>query len=593
MRINLYLIIAALFCSVLYANAQPDNAALKNDDSIIVHLKVSDQTFKADTPPEEQEAIIAQQIKHEIDSLRATDEGAPVVLFKDTLFYIHEHIGPFSPAERANSIQQKVNELAHQKDFDSTLFSIQQKDLVYTLNYGETAILSITQRDAIWEKTTQKKLANTYQSQLLKAVVTDRNNSNFWENVKRILLLFGSLFLLFFLLRFLNKSFTKMNDNIVEKGKDYFKGIRIKNYELLSVEREALIIRQLLRLIKWFFIILIVYLTLPTVFSIFPATRGFAEKLFGYVLNPFKNFINGILGYIPELITIAVILLITRYVIRLLKFLSKEVDSGKLMVSGFYSEWAIPTYNILKIIIYAFAFIIIFPYLPGSESPVFQGVSVFFGLLISLGSSSAISNIIAGLVIIYMRAFKIGDRVKIGDTVGDVIEKSMLVTRIRTIKNEEVAIPNSSILNGSTINYSANEKEKGLILSSTVTIGYDIPWRKVHELLIDAAKKTANLHHSPEPFVLQTSLDDFYVSYQINAYTGKVGISAKTYSELHSHIQDAFNAAGIEIMSPHYRAARDGNQSTVPAENIPKNYQAPSFQVQVKNEKPDTSSDQK
>ena len=231
--------------------------------------------------------------------------------------------------------------------------------------------------------------------------------------------------------------------------------------------------------------------------------------------------------------------------------------------------------------LYAFSFIIIFPYLPGSDSPIFQGVSVFVGILFSLGSSSAISNAVAGLVITYMRPFKAGDRIKIGELTGDVIEKSLLVTRIRTIKNESITIPNSTILAGHTINYTASADERGLILHTTVTIGYDVPWRKVHDLLINAAIMTDGTLNDEQrkPFVLQTSLDDFYVAYQINVYTDQSHRIAQIYSDLHQHIQDKFNEGGVEIMSPHYRAARDGNAIAIPPDYLPKDYTAPPFNV--------------
>jgi small-conductance mechanosensitive channel len=170
--------------------------------------------------------------------------------------------------------------------------------------------------------------------------------------------------------------------------------------------------------------------------------------------------------------------------------------------------------------------------------------------------------------------------VKIGDAVGDVLERTLLVTRLRTIKNVDITIPNGAVLAGQIINYSAQSDTGGLILHSTVTIGYDAPWRRVHELLIAAARATPNVLAEPAPFVLQTSLDDFYVSYQINAYTDRPGSMAQTYSELHQHIQDQFNQSGIEIMSPHYRALRDGNQVTIPPENLAADYQAPAFRVE-------------
>ncbi|MBK6967285.1 MAG: mechanosensitive ion channel family protein [Bacteroidales bacterium] len=225
--------------------------------------------------------------------------------------------------------------------------------------------------------------------------------------------------------------------------------------------------------------------------------------------------------------------------------------------------------------------VLIFPYLPGSGSPAFQGISVFIGVLFSLGSSSAIANMVAGMVITYMRPFKIGDRVKIGEITGDVMEKNMLVTRIRTVKNEDVTVPNSTVLLNSTTNYSTNAStgNSGLIIHTTVTIGYDAPWKEVHKTLIDAALLTDLILKNPQPFVLQTSLDDFYVSYQLNAYTKEANRQAMVYSDLHQNIQDCFNEAGIEIMSPHYRAQREGNMTTIPGDYLEKNYEAPAFRI--------------
>lgn len=224
-------------------------------------------------------------------------------------------------------------------------------------------------------------------------------------------------------------------------------------------------------------------------------------------------------------------------------------------------------------------FIVIFPYLPGSDSPIFQGVTVLLGLVFSFGSTSAVSNIIAGIVITYMRPFKIGDRVKIGDVTGDIVHKDLLVTRVRTIKNEDVTVPNSTILTNHIINYSSSAVNLGLIIHSTVTIGYDAPWKKVHELLINAALETDGVLKNPLPFVLQTSLDDWYVSYQINAYTNEPNSQASIYSKLHSNIQEKFNEGGVEIMSPHYHAMRDGNTTTIPENYLSKDYHAPSFRV--------------
>jgi small-conductance mechanosensitive channel len=213
-------------------------------------------------------------------------------------------------------------------------------------------------------------------------------------------------------------------------------------------------------------------------------------------------------------------------------------------------------------------FVVIFPYLPGSDSRVFQGVTLFFGVLFSFGSSSAISNIVAGIVLTYMRPFKIGDRVRVGETFGDVIEKNLLITRIRTSKNEDITVPNSSILNDATINYSSSAKKLGLILNTNVVIGYDTPWPRINELLIDAALSTEGIKTDPKPFVLQTSLNEFHVTYQLNAYTALPNKMSTLYSRLHQNIQDKFNEAGIEIMSPHFTALRDGNGTQMPESRV-------------------------
>lgn len=265
---------------------------------------------------------------------------------------------------------------------------------------------------------------------------------------------------------------------------------------------------------------------------------------------------------------ILIICFAVKYLVRLVHYLSREVEAGRLKFGGFYPDWAMPTYHIIRFLLYAFMIAMIYPYLPGAKNGVFQGISVFVGLIISLGSSTVIGNVIAGLVITYMRPFKLGDRIQLNDTTGNVIEKTPLVTRIKTPKNEVVTIPNSFIMSSHTVNYSASAREYGLIIHSEVTIGYDVPWRQVHQLLIEAALNTPGVIDDPRPFVLETSLSDWYPVYQINAYIREADKLAQIYSDLHQNIQDRFNEAGVEIMSPHYMAMRDGNESTIPKDDL-------------------------
>jgi small-conductance mechanosensitive channel len=339
---------------------------------------------------------------------------------------------------------------------------------------------------------------------------------------------------------------------------------------------------MLLRVTQWILNIIIIYIALSVIFSIFPLTRSWANLLLDYVRKPIISILIALKDFLPNLFMILIIVVLMRYFIKFVKYIFREIDAEKLKIPDFHADWAMPTYGIVRVLLYAFMLVLIFPYLPGSDSNVFRGVSVFIGVLISFGSSSAISNMVAGLVITYMRPFKIGDRIKIGETSGTVIEKTLLVTRLQTIKNEEITIPNATLLNSNTMNFSAMAHREGLLIHTTVTIGYDVPWRIMHQTLMAAAKKTSGIKESPEPFVLQTALEDFYVAYQINAYTSDARKMVLILSELHQNIQDECNARGIEIMSPHYRAMRDGNNTTIPADYLDQDYKAPAFQVQVK-----------
>lgn len=444
--------------------------------------------------------------------------------------------------------------------------------------------MTVSEFDALWLNTTVNELA-AKNIGAIKAYILKYKEQN---SLKNLMIRIGQIALIVFCLGliifFINKSFKRSKAYLIANQDRFLNGLTIKNFQIFTSKKHRKVAFRVNNIARILVIILLIYLSLPLMFSVFPETKSFTDTLLGWVLSPAKKVLMGFLGFLPNLFTIVVIYLITKWVIKGIKLFFSEIERGNIQLTGFHKDWAMPTFSILKFILYAFMVVVIFPYLPGSDSAVFQGVSVFLGVLFSLGSSSAITNMIAGLVITYMRPFKIGDRVKIGDVVGDVLEKTMLVTRIRTIKNEDITVPNSTVLSSATINYSSNAQDQGLILHSTVTIGYDVPWKKMHEALINAADRTDMLLKEPKPFVLQTSLDDFYVSYQINAYTKEANKQATIYSILHANIQDCCNEAGIEILSPHYRAARDGNMTTIPENYLSKEYKAPSFNVNVKKE---------
>ena len=334
------------------------------------------------------------------------------------------------------------------------------------------------------------------------------------------------------------------------------------------------------RLIRLFLVLLAFDLYLTYVLGLFPWTRAVSYAMLGYVVTPVRTVARAFVGYLPNFLFVIFIALIIRGAIRLVKLFFAQVEEGKIVFKNFPAEWADPTYKIVRLLLIAFGLIVAFPYLPASDSAAFTGVSVFIGVLFSLSSSSAISNAIAGVVLTYTGAFRIGDRVKLGDAFGDIVEISMLATRVRTIKNEDITIPNSIVLGGAMTNYSRQAKEQGLILHTSVTIGYDAPWRTIHGLLIEAALATPNILETPRPFVWQTALNDFYVTYEINAYTANARDMIETYAVLHANIQDKFFAAGVEIMSPHYTSIRDGNTVQIPEAQRPPGYRTPPFRVE-------------
>jgi small-conductance mechanosensitive channel len=333
------------------------------------------------------------------------------------------------------------------------------------------------------------------------------------------------------------------------------KPLAIKKLNLLTAKQITNVILFLLKIAKYVITAFQLFITVPIVFSLFPATEKLASTIFGYILSPIQKILLDIVGYVPNLFTIVIILLIAKYVIRALKFFAAQISRGKLKIPGFFSDWAQPTFNILRVLLYAFTVAIIYPYLPGSESRIFQGVSVFVGIIFSLGSSSAIGNLVAGLVITYMRPFKLGDRIQILGNTGFVVEKSLMVLRIKTVKNEYITFPNLQVLSASIINYntSSDEDKEGLILHAEITFNYATPWRLIHEILIEAALKTNRVLETPKPFVLQTALDDFYARYQINCYTKEIDDMPAIYSELYTNLQDGFAAHGLDMTAPQYR----------------------------------------
>jgi small-conductance mechanosensitive channel len=507
-------------------------------------------------------------------------QGYPVLLGNQTLFTITQKVEGYLPEDRANGMSERIKRIADDPGIPVTAVKTVSFDIPLTIISAENNLLAaFSDQDAGAVGLTKEEIAAKYAEKLRIAVEAYRKE----RSLRSILI--GTLYTviatvaLALILILLQRLYGKINATILSRLQGRIRSVQIQSFELVRADHLKAGLLGAVKFVRFFILLLVVYTYVQLVLGFFPWTRPFANEILDYVMAPVAAIAKAVAACAPDLLFIVILVIIAKYLLKMMKFFFLEVEKGTVKLSGFYPEWAKPTYRILSLLVVAFFAVVAFPFIPGSSSSAFKGISIFLGVLFSIGSQSAISNIIAGLVLTYRRVFRVGDWVKIAEFTGDVVEIRLQVTTLLTIKNEEVVIPNALILNNSVINYSARARDKGLILHTGVTIGYDAPWRKVHELLLNAAERTSGLLREPPPFVRQQSLDDFYVAYEVNAYTDNPQGMSSIYSELHENIQEAFNEGGVEILSPHYTQIRDGNKVTIPESYLPKDYAPAAFRI--------------
>ena len=556
----------------LIMQSQTENAAILLKESLLTDQLAVEADARQRLMVERQleELRLADSLRRveqrkQIDSLKKTSHGAPILLKRDTIYYIYTKLGSFTPAERAESDSEKILKVARMFSLKVDSLTVMDSGTSSEIMYNDITLASITDLDALWMDTSRSELALIYKEKVLVAIGEYKKDVSVLNIIKMISLALLVLALLFVLLKGAAHLFIRIVD-VKIKGKfgGKLKGIKFRDFELLDPKKQIMAFLFLSKCARYLTYFILIYLTIPLLFSVFPLTQRYAQTLFGWILSPIGSILSGFVAYLPKLIRIVIIVAIMRYVMKFFRYIANEIEIGRMSVPGFYSDWAKATFNLLRIFLYAFTVALVFPLLPGSDSDIFKGVSVLLGLLFSLGSTTVIANLTAGMVITYMRSFKIGDRIRVGDVFGDVIEKTPFVIRVITHKKELVTVPNSTILSSNVTNYSTSAYEQGVILYTTVTMGYDVPWRRVEELLIQAGLKTEFVLQEPAPFVLQLGLNDFSASYQLCVYTKEPQRQADIYSNINKNIQDVFTEAGIEMISPHYQAIRDANAPVMP-----------------------------
>ena len=568
--------------AVVADSARIQEEAVNQDSLLVVQLqqslaeaKLSEANLRMEFEQYKLNVLASDSIKlrkqwQHIDSLRRITRGCPVLVDGDTLFFLYTKKGGQTALQRAQETGELIEGIGKKINLDPNRVYVESTDIFSDIMYDTEVLVSFTDADAMWEGVSRDSLAAN-RKQIVVGKLREMNRQyGIWRTVQNVFYCLLVLVAQFFLYRLTCWGFSKLEKKILALKDTTLKPIKIQSYEILNTEKQVALLLVANRIVKYAVVLLQLLISLPIIFGIFPSTKGFALQLLGYFIIPIKKIAYGVIDYIPNLISIIVIWYVTKSLVRLARYIALEIENGNLKLNNFFPEWAMPTFNIVRFLLYAFMVAMIYNYLPGSDSGVFQGISVFVGLIISLGSSTLIANLMAGLVITFMRPFRIGDRIKLNDTMGDIIEKTPLVTRVKTPKNEIVTVPNSFVMSSLTTNYSSSAQEYGLIIHSDVTFGYEVPWQQVHQLLIKAALATPYIEAEPAPFVLQTKLDDWYVVYQINAYTRRPEKMALIYSELHQNVQDLFNEAGIEIMSPHFMGVRKADEVFMPEEYLQK-----------------------
>lgn len=476
---------------------------------------------------------------------------AVVEIDGNKLFYLRG-ITSFPASERAQLVADRIISLAETKSFNPDSIKIIEENDRQVISADGFVIVRIFDADAEIEGVSRQILAEIVKQNIIKAINSYRYERSSELLVKRIIYASIATILLIvvlFLLRFISRRFDKLLEAKVKSRMEFLES---QSHSIIQAKQLWTALRGFTKTIKIILTILLIIFYFDFVLTLFPSTKPIANELFTLLIGPLGVMGKSILSELPNLTFLVVLFLVVRYLIKLIKLFFKGVSQETIVLANFDSDWAWPTYKIVRFLMIVFAIVIAYPYIPGSESDAFKGISVLLGIMFSIGSSSFISNIVAGYSLTYRRAFKLGDWIKVENDFGEVIDIKPLVTRIRTLKNEEVIIPNSNLINSQVINYSSLAKKNGLILHTTVGIGYETPWRLVEEMLKTAADRTEGLLKDPPPFVMQKSLGDFAVLYEINAYCNDPSMMMKIYNSLHQNILDVFNENNVQIMTPAY-----------------------------------------
>lgn len=520
---------------------------LKLKEMMMQH--VLDSTGRSAREDSMRQALRQQQI----DSLRKITPGVPVIVEGDTLFNIYASLGGEGPLHRAENIAYKVKQLGKSLRTTTDSVFVFNSELTSDIMCGEVVVMRVSELDGLWAGKSRQELARDRMATIDATIAQLQKEYGLKAKLYGLCwaVVLIVLQILFFILT--SRFIAWLRREIAGGLRGRLRSLVVKGYELLNLQQVKRILFILARILQAVLVVLQLFISLPTLFIIFPETEKFTWNMIYYVWEPLRDIVVTTVHYFPNLVKIAVIIYVVRWLLKGIRHLSNEVEAGRLKLDSFYQDWAQPTYHIIRIFVIAFTLIIVWPLLPGSDSGVFKGVSIFVAALFSLGSSVSIGNLVSGIIITYMRPFLVGDFVQIGEHEGTVIEKNSFTTRLRDIKENIITVPNNSILSQTTVNYTAAVRQAGgTIVHSDFTFTYKVFREQIEPLLLQAAGRCELLLKTPPPFVLVTQLEDFYTRYQINAYTVESQRLFEVYSELHKNILDVFRENNLEPTSSHF-----------------------------------------
>ncbi len=476
---------------------------------------------------------------------------APVELDGMTLFAVRG-LSVYPAEKRAQDIAARIREIAANPAYSPQSLKVEDGPLATRIVAGNEFIMNVFDPDARLERVSRQVLAQAYVSRMRGAIENFRRDRQPEMMLRRILHALGATLVVILVLWAGHRLVRKARSALERRYRERIHGVQVQSFQIIRAEHVWRLLNGALSLLWAVVALAATYLGLHYVLSLFPWTRGFANRLFDLLVTPLAKIGASMLAAVPDVIFLSILVLVTRYVLKLIRLFFAGIETGAITFSGFAPEWAKPTYRLVRIAVVAFALVAAYPYIPGSNSQAFKGITLLIGVIFSLGSTALIGNMLSGYTVTYRRVFKPGDRIKVGEHIGDVQDTKLLVTYLRTPKNEIIAVPNSAIINGEVINYSTLAQKEGLILHTTVGIGYETSWRQVEAMLLQAAEATPGLLREPKPFVLQKELGDFAVTYEINAYCDQPQTMERLYTALHKNILDAFNEYGVQIMTPAY-----------------------------------------